>query len=72
MIHVKKVMEHVYEKIVLSDNGNNSNNSEKMPPEELSTLAEAKVEIHCNDMVSLSSPFNILFLHSLVDPLQHL
>jgi len=50
MIHVKKVMEHVYEKIVLSDNGNNSNNSEKMPPEELSALAEAKVEIHCNDM----------------------
>ena len=72
MIHVKKVMEHVYEKIVLSDNGNNSNNSEKMPPEELSALAEAKVEIHCNDMVSLSSPFNILFFHSLVDPLQHL
>jgi len=54
MIHIKKVMEHVYEKIVLSDNGNNSNSSEKMPPEELSALAEAKVEIHCNDMVRIA------------------
>lgn len=53
MIHVKKVMEHVYEKIVLSDNNSNSANNDKpsIPPEELSSLAEGKVEIHCNDML---------------------
>ena len=53
MIHVKKVMEHVYEKIVLSDNSSNSSSggADKMPPDELSALADAKVEIHCNDMV---------------------
>ena len=53
MIHVKKVMEHVYEKIVMADNGSNSSNSEKppIPPEELSVLAENKIEIHCNEML---------------------
>lgn len=60
MIHVKKVMEHVYEKIVLSnDSSSNASNSgsggglggsDKMAHDELSALAEAKVEIHCNDM----------------------
>ena len=62
MIHVKKVMEHVYEKIVLSDNSSNSSNggADKMPPDELSALADAKVEIHCNDMVSVVF-FLILF-----------
>ena len=53
MIHVKKVMEHVYEKIVMADNGSSSSNNDKPPmaPEELSELAENKIEIHCNDML---------------------
>lgn len=52
MIHVKKVMEHVYEKIVLADNNSSSSNNDKppLPPEELSALSENKIEIHCNDM----------------------
>ena len=65
MIHVKKVMEHVYEKIVLSDNSSNSSSggADKMPPDELSALADAKVEIHCNDMVRLSFFFFYKFHH---------
>ena len=67
MIHVKKFMEHVYEKIVISDNNSNSSNNEKppIPPDELSNLAEAKVEIHCNDMVSLDLNYllHVTFFH---------
>lgn len=53
MIHVKKVMEHVYEKIVMADNGSSSSNSDKPPlsSDELSVLAETKIEIHCNEML---------------------
>jgi len=51
MIHIKKVMEHVYEKIVLADNNTNSSTNEKppLPPDELAALAESKIEIRCND-----------------------
>jgi len=51
---VKKVMEHVYEKIVMADNNPNSNNTTsqvQIPPEELSQLAEQKIELYCNDML---------------------
>ena len=61
MIHVQKVMEHVYEKIVIADSVPStpmSQNSEKtnqsqIPAEELAALAEAKIELHCNDTVSV-------------------
>ena len=60
MIHIRKVMEHVYEKIVIADNAPptpTTPNGEKqsqpqIPPEELAMLAEAKVELHCNDTVN--------------------
>ena len=63
MIHVRKVMEHVYEKIVLADNGSSGtasqngerqNSQSNMAQEEvdLSALAEAKIGLYCNDSVS--------------------
>ena len=55
-------MEHVYEKIVLADNtsstsstqsGERQNSQSKITPEELdlASLAEAKIELYCNDTV---------------------
>eukprot|EP00112_Aurelia_sp_Birch-Aquarium-sp1_P016107 Seg362.6 transcript_id=Seg362.6/GoldUCD/mRNA.D3Y31 product="WD repeat-containing protein 48" protein_id=Seg362.6/GoldUCD/D3Y31 len=57
MIHIRKVMEHVYEKIVIADNAPSTpttptgekQSQPQIPPEELAMLAEAKVELHCND-----------------------
>jgi len=57
MIHVKKVMEHVYEKIVMVDNPPNSSNDKvnggqsPLTAEELSHLAETKIELYCNEML---------------------
>ena len=63
MIHIKKVMEHVYEKIVLNDNNSGSSNSDKpqMPPEELSSLAESKIDIRCNDTVRVNEFLGVTF-----------
>ena len=65
MIHVLKVMEHVYEKIILADsasstssqNGERQNSQSKICPEEqdIAALAEAKIELYCNDVVSLDA-----------------
>ena len=63
-------MEHVYEKIVLAENTPSgttatAQNGEKqsqtqLPPEELAALAEAKVELYCNDTVSfINHYFNL-------------
>ena len=76
MIHVRKVMEHVYEKIVLADNGSSTTGSQngerqnsqpKLPPDELdlAALAEAKIELYCNDMVRV----RIQLQHNLNGPL---
>eukprot|EP00794_Sanderia_malayensis_P012266 gene12266-13531_t len=59
MIHVQKVMEHVYEKVVIADNTPStptSQNGEKpaqpqLPAEELAVLAGARIELHCNETV---------------------
>lgn len=61
MIHVRKVMEHVYEKVVLADNASSTssqsserqNSQSKICPEEveIASLAEAKVELYCNDVI---------------------
>ena len=61
MIHIKKVMEHVYEKIVLNDNNSGSSNNDKpsLPPEELSSLAESKIDIRCNDTVRFNRFFGV-------------
>ena len=54
-------MEHVYEKVVLADNASSTssqsserqNSQSKICPEEveIASLAEAKVELYCNDVV---------------------
>jgi len=60
MLHVRKVIEHVYEKVLGNENsGNSSNNADKEqsgPPteeemEELGALAEARVELLCHEQV---------------------
>lgn len=61
MLHVRKVIEHVYEKVVGNENASNSgNHADKEhagPPteeelEELLALAEARVELLCHEQVS--------------------
>lgn len=62
MIHVQKVMEHVYEKIVIADNtpstptsqNGDKPNQPQMSAEELAALAEARIELHCSDTVRAS------------------
>ncbi|XP_015775077.1 PREDICTED: WD repeat-containing protein 48-like [Acropora digitifera] len=58
MLHVRKVIEHVYEKVLGNDNSGNSNNhadkEQTGPPTEeelaeLGALAEARVELLCHD-----------------------
>ena len=60
MLHVRKVIEHVYEKVLGNDNSGNSNNhadkEQAGPPTEeelaeLGALAEARVELLCHDQV---------------------
>lgn len=80
-------MEHVYEKIVLADNasstsgsqnGERQNSQPKIAPDEvdIAALAEAKVELYCNDTVSMFFVIfffiSILRFHQLFDlPLFH-
>lgn len=61
MLHVRKVIEHVYEKVVGNDNNSNSGNhgdkEQAGPPseeerEEFGALAEARVELLCHEQVS--------------------
>lgn len=60
MLHVRKVIEHVYEKVVGNENSSNSGNhadkEQAGPPteqelEELGALAEARVELLCHEQV---------------------
>ena len=62
MLHVRKVLEHVYEKVVGNETSGNSGNStdreQAGPPseqelEQLAALAEARVELFCHEQVSL-------------------
>ena len=62
MLHVRKVIEHVYEKVVGNENsGNSGNHADKeqaAPPteeelEQLLALAEARVELLCHEQVSV-------------------
>lgn len=62
MLQVRKVMEHVYEKIINLDNesqtgasGNNDKPSEQQKEEEdVAVLAEEKIELLCQDQVLCS------------------
>uniref|UniRef100_A0A6Q2X2T9 WD repeat-containing protein 48 n=1 Tax=Esox lucius TaxID=8010 RepID=A0A6Q2X2T9_ESOLU len=58
MLQVRKVMEHVYEKIINLDNesqtgasGNNDKPSEQKEDEDMAVLAEEKIELLCQDQV---------------------
>ncbi|CAB1349755.1 unnamed protein product [Coregonus sp. 'balchen'] len=58
MLQVRKVMEHVYEKIINLDNesqtgtsGNNEKPSEQKEEEDVAVLAEEKIELLCQDQV---------------------
>lgn len=60
MLHVRKVIEHVYEKVVGNENNSNSGNhadkEQAGPPseeerEEFGALAEARVELLCHEQV---------------------
>ena len=79
MLHVRKVIEHVYEKVLGNDNSGNSNNhadkEQTGPPTEeelaeLGALAEARVELLCHDQVGVNyhvtySPFFVTEFYSL-------
>ena len=72
MLHVRKVIEHVYEKLVGGDNnshtGSTANSNDKQDPggqgsggssqhgeeeDDLASIAEAKVELLCQDQVRI-------------------
>lgn len=59
MIQVRKVIEHVYEKVMGqgSDTGsqtaNNSTQDKGEESEDLAAIAEEKVELLCNDQVNI-------------------
>ena len=65
MLQVRKVIEHVYEKVMgqgsdagsqtATGNSTQEKSSEPEKEEDLSSIAEEKVELLCNDQVSLDS-----------------
>lgn len=63
MLQVRKVMEHVYEKIINLDNESQTTSSsandkpgEQEKEEDMAMLAEEKIELMCQDQVSAHSP----------------
>lgn len=65
MLQVRKVMEHVYEKIINLDNESqaggtaNEKPSEQKEEEDMAVLAEEKIELLCQDQVRDSLIFRI-------------
>lgn len=68
MLQVRKVMEHVYEKIINLDNesqttsSSNNEKPEQEKEEDIAVLAEEKIELLCQDQVSRPEE------HSFVSP----
>lgn len=63
MLQVRKVMEHVYEKIINLDNESQTTSSsandkpgEQEKEEDMAMLAEEKIELMCQDQVSTQTP----------------
>ncbi|KAG8541481.1 hypothetical protein GDO81_028932 [Engystomops pustulosus] len=63
MLQVRKVMEHVYEKIINVDtesqttsSSNNEKQGEQEKEEDIAVLAEEKIELLCQDQVSILDP----------------
>lgn len=64
MLQVRKVMEHVYEKIINLDNESQTTSStandkpgEQEKEEDMAMLAEEKIELMCQDQVWTALPF---------------
>lgn len=62
MLQVRKVMEHVYEKIINLDNESQTTSSsandkpgEQEKEEDMAMLAEEKIELMCQDQVAISA-----------------
>lgn len=62
MLQVRKVMEHVYEKIINLDNESQTTSSstndkpgEQEKEEDMAMLAEEKIELMCQDQVGIMS-----------------
>ena len=76
MLQIRKVIEHVYEKVMGqgSDGGSQTaggtgttNTMEKSDrDEEMASLADEKVELLCNDQVQWPSPFQKILYFNLV------
>ena len=71
MLPVRKVIEHMYEKVVGNENNSNSGNhadkEQAGPPseeelEEFGALAEARVELLCHEQVSSDFPEDSLLV----------
>lgn len=65
MLQVRKVMEHVYEKIINLDNESQTTSSsandkpgEQEKEEDMAMLAEEKIELMCQDQVDMPSYFS--------------
>lgn len=68
MLQVRKVMEHVYEKIINLDNesqttssSNNEKPGEQEKEEDIAVLAEEKIELLCQDQVSGLENHSLIF-----------
>lgn len=66
MLQVRKVMEHVYEKIINLDNESQTTSSsandkpgEQEKEEDMAMLAEEKIELMCQDQVRPPSPLGL-------------
>lgn len=65
MLQVRKVMEHVYEKIINLDNESQTTSSsandkpgEQEKEEDMAMLAEEKIELMCQDQVCIDHPIS--------------
>lgn len=67
MLQVRKVMEHVYEKIINLDNesqttsSSNNEKPEQEKEEDIAILAEEKIELLCQDQVSALGDHSSIF-----------
>ncbi len=62
MLQVRKVVEHVYEKVMGADSTpaatpNGKNGGSDAEPEDFSSISEEKVELLCQDQVSVMGNF---------------
>ena len=56
-IQIRKVQEHVYEKVLCNGSESGSNNTDKQDDRNDSFVAEDKIQLLCNDKVSITKCF---------------